>query len=153
MRNLLAVAVAVCGVLTFSATAADDKKPAEQPKKDDKPAASKKFDLIEYKLRDAKLAEKKDGKVSEPTVIKTEEELAKAIGEDAAKAMKFDFKGQYLALFQWSGSGGDELTHSGETVDGKKVVTTTLKPGRTKDLKQHAALIGLPAGAEWKMAK
>lgn len=146
MRYLLTTAVC-CG-LAFAATAAE-KKPAEPVKKEEKKEAG----VREIDLKDAKLAESRGGKASAPTVIKTEEELAKAVGEDAAKAMKIDFKKEYLALFQWAGSGQDKLTHSTETKDGKTTVTTTLTPGRTKDLRQHAHLIALPAGAEWKFGK
>jgi hypothetical protein len=151
MRYLMSMAV--CGMLAFVATA-DEKKPVD-PLKPVKPADPTKDEagVREIDLKDVKLAEAKGGKASEPTVIKSEDDLKKAVGEDAAKAMKIDFKKEYLALFQWAGSGQDKLTHAVETKDKKTTVTTTYTRGFTKDLKQHAHLIALPAGAEWVMAK
>jgi hypothetical protein len=157
MRYLLTAALC-CG-LALTATAVDEKKTAppppddpvkkEEPKKDD----PKKGDVREIDLKDAKVAEKLGAMVNEPTLIKGEEDLKKAVGDDAAKGMKVDFKKEYLALFQWSGSGGDKLSHDLETKDGKTTVTTTLTRGLTKDLRKHAVLIAIPAGAEWKFAK
>ncbi len=142
MRYLCALAV--CGVAAFVVSAADEKKP-DAPKKDEA--------VREIELKDVKVAAKEGAKWAEPTVIKTEEELKKAFGDDAAKAMKVDFKKEYLALFQWAGSGQDKLTHAAETKDGKTTVTTTMKPGLTRDLRQHAHLFALPVGAEWKAGK
>ena len=143
MRYLCALAV--CGVAAFVASAADEKKPDAE-----KRAAPA---VREIELKDVKVAAKEGAKWAEPTVIKTEDELKKAFGDEAAKAMKVDFKKEYLALFQWAGSGQDKLTHAVETKDGKTTVTSTLKPGRTKDLRQHAHLFALPVGAEWMAGK
>jgi hypothetical protein len=138
-------AIALCGLAAFLASAADEKKPDDTKKEEAK--------VREIELKDVKVPAAKEGaKWAEPTVIKNEDELKKAFGEDAAKAIKVDFKKEYLALFQWSGSGQDKLSHATETKDGKTTVTTSLAPGRTRDLRQHAHLIALPAGAEWKAA-
>jgi hypothetical protein len=141
MRSLCALAV--FGVAAFVASAADEKKPDAE-----KRAAPA---VREVELKDAKVAAK--ARWDEPTVITTDDELKKAVGEDAAKAIVVDFKKEYLALFQWAGSGQDKLTHAAETKDGKTTVTTTLAPGRTRDLRQHAHLFALPVGAEWKAGK
>lgn len=142
MRYLCALAVCSVAVLVVSA---EDKKP-DAAKKDE-------AGVREIELKDVKVAAKDGAKWSEPLVIKSEDELKKAFGEEAAKAMKVDFKKEYLALFHWAGSGQDKLSHAVETKDGKTTVTTTLTPGRTKDLRQHAHLFALPAGAEWKAGK
>lgn len=139
----LLCAIAVCGLAAFLATAADERKPDDTKKVE--------AGVREIDLKDVKVPAAKEGaKWSEPTVIKTEDELRKVFGDDAAKAMKVDFTKEYLALFQWSGSGGDKLTHTPDAKDGKTTVTTSMKPGLTKDLRQHAHLIALPAGATWK---
>ncbi len=135
MRKLFVVAL--CAALGLATVAEAKRKPPEAVRMID--------------LKDAKVADKK-GKASEPTVIKTEDDLKKAVGDDAAKAMAIDFKKEYLALFVWAGSGGDKLTHATETKDGKTTVTTNLTRGLTKDLKQHAELVALPVGAEWAFA-
>jgi hypothetical protein len=132
-------ALAVCGLMACAACAADDKKKDEA--------------VREIDLKGVKVPGQKDGRWSDPTVIKSEDELKKVFGDDAAKAMKVDFAKEYLALFQWAGSGQDKLTHAVETKDGKTTVTTSFMPGRTKDLRQHAHLYALPAGAEWKAGK
>ncbi len=136
MRSVLVMAcvVAVCGVTT----AADEKKPEA---------------VREVELKDAKLPAKEGGKWSEPTKITSEDELKKAVGEDAAKAVKADFKKEKLLLFRWAGSGQDKLSHTTEAKEGKSTVSFTLAPGRTKDLRQHAHLFAVPADAEVKYGK
>jgi hypothetical protein len=136
MRSLLvlAFAVAACGM----AAAADEKKPEA---------------VREVELKDAKLPAKEGGKWAEPTKITSEDELKKAVGEDAAKAVKADFKKEKLLLFRWAGSGQDKLAHAVETKDGKTTVTFSLTPGRTRDLRQHAHLFAVPADAEAKFGK
>jgi hypothetical protein len=142
MRYLCALAV--CSVAAFVVSAADEKKP-DATKKDE--AAVREIDL-----KGVKVTPKEGAKWAEPTVIKSEDELKNAFG-DSAKEIKVDFKKEYLALFQWAGSGQDKLSHAVETKDGKTTVTSTLAPGRTRDLRQHAHLIAVPVGAEWKAAK
>lgn len=158
MRYLLSITL--CCLLALAASAQfAGRRPAppvkEEPKKDDTKKEEPKKDagVREIDLKDAKVNEKLGSMVNEPTLIKGEEDLKKAVGEDAAKAMKIDFKKEYLALFQWSGSGGDKLAHTLETKDGKTTVTTTLTRGLTKDLRKHAVLIAIPVGAEWKFTK
>lgn len=135
MRPLLAVAFAVvaCGVAV-----ADEKKPEA---------------VREIELKDAKLPAKEGGKWGDPTKITSEDELKKAVGEDAAKAVKADFKKEKLLLFRWAGSGQDKLSHTAETKDGKTTVAFGMAPGRTKDLRQHAHLFAVPADAEVKYGK
>ncbi|MCU0706161.1 MAG: hypothetical protein MUF18_19530 [Fimbriiglobus sp.] len=125
--------IALCGLTALTA-AAEDKKTVRV-----------------VKVPDGFMSALDRGKVSEPTVIKSEEEFHKVFGKDAKAEV--DFKKEHLALFQWSGSGQDKLSHVAETKDGKTVVTTTLMPGRTRDLRSHVELIALPAGAEWKFGK
>lgn len=166
MRYLLAMTL--CCVLTLAASAQQPPPatavrrplppapppPAPPVKEDVKKDDTKKDEdgVREIDLKDVKLGEAK-GKVSEPTKITSEDELKKALGDDAAKAIKADFKKEYLLLFQWAGSGGDKLTEASETKDKKTTVTFTLTPGRTRDLRQHFHLFAVPTDAEWKVAK
>ena len=63
-------------------------------------------------LKDLKL-KANEVRLGKPTVITSEEELAKAIADkDAQAAIKkqVDFKTQQVVFFSWSGSGGDKLS-------------------------------------------
>lgn len=109
----------------------------------------------EVELKDVKVEPAKDGKVAEPTKITTEDELKKAVGEEAAKTLAkgVDFQKEYLLLFRWAGSGQDKLSAKSEKGDKATVVTFTLKPGLTRDLRPHAHLYAVEKAAEWKVAK
>ncbi len=157
MRKLLATLAIGAAAVAVSAQAPPPatsvKRPAPAPAAKDEPKKDEPKEKPSLELPVLKGVKAKDGKPSEPTVIKSEDDLMKAFGEDGVKEYKIDFKKEYLALFSWSGSGQDKLTHATETKDGKTTVTTTYAPGRTRDLVPHFALIKLPVGAEWKMAK
>lgn len=134
MRSL--VAMTVCGLLAFAVIAADEKK-----------------DVVrEIDLKGVKLSPVR-GPLKEAQVIESLEDLEKVVGEGASKGIKIDFKAEKLAFFQWSGSGQDKMTYATETKDGKAVVTFTLMPGRTRDLRPHAHLYAIPADAEIKVGK
>jgi len=121
---------------------------ADEVKKEKEKEAFTEIDLKDVKLGEA------EGK-GEPVKIASDEELTKAVGEEAAKAVakSVDFKKQYLVFFQWAGSGQDKLTASSETADKKTTVTFTKKLGRTKDLRQHAKLFAINKDAEYKFGK
>jgi hypothetical protein len=93
------------------------------------------------------------GKVSEPTVITSAAELAKAIADDEAQTKikgQVDFAKEKLLFFKWSGSGGDKLGFKTNKGDKGLEVTILLKPGLTRDLRQHHQLFVLPKDATWK---
>jgi len=132
MRALLTVTV--CGLMAVAATA------------DDKKAVVREVDLKGYEVN-----AKNRGQVTKPTKITSAEELAKALpGKDVAEkvAKQVDFSKEYLLLFRWSGSGGDQLTASGETK-----ATFAHQRGLTKDLRQHLHLFAVAKDAEWEFAK
>ena len=139
MRNWI-LAFAAIGAFALNALAADEKKPE----------AFKEISLKEVKIEPAK-----DAKAEKPTKIESVDELKKAVGDDAAKALakEVDFKKNYLLLFQWAGSGKDALSAASETAEKKTTVTFTMKRGLTKDLRQHALLFSVEKEAEWKFAK
>ena len=132
MRAILTAVVV--GLATAAATA-DDKKSV----------------VREVSVKDLDLNFKERGVVTKPTKIMSAEELVKAMpGKDAAEkvAKQVDFSKEYLLLFRWSGSGGDQLTAGGETK-----ATFAYQRGLTKDLRQHLHLFAVAKDAEWEFAK
>jgi hypothetical protein len=96
---------------------------------------------------------KAEGKVSEPKVITSNDELAKAVtDEEALAALKkqVDFGKEKLLLFAWSGSGGDKIATSLGKGDKGAVVTVTYTPGLTRDLRMHHQVLAIPKDATWK---
>lgn len=120
---------------------------APDPKKDAKPAT--------VRVLDVKLDGEAKGKATEPTVITSAEELAKAIKDAAAieaiqKAV--DFKKEQVLLFQWAGSGQDKITFDLGEGDKASEVTFAYKRGLTRDLRQHKKLFVLPKDAKYNFA-
>lgn len=111
---------------------------------DDKPAVK------EISTKGLKLAfPKPPGKPTEPTVIKTADELAKCPvcgGEADAIKKQVDFSKEKLLVFAWGGSGGDKLA-----ADEKTPGTFTLKRGLTRDYRMHMHLFAVPKDAEVKV--
>ena len=137
MRACAIVAVLFAGSLAL----ADDEKSA--PK--------------EIPTKDLKLTfPDKGGKVTDPAIITTAEELTKnpVVGkadEDIKK--KVDFAKEKLVVFTWSGSGQDKLAGEFKMAEKDKKTTAmfTLMPGLTRDLRQHIHLFVVPKDAEVKV--
>jgi hypothetical protein len=141
--RLLAVGLALCGLLSWSVALAEEGKAKEKNKT-----------ITEISLKDLKLGEA-NGKATAPTMITSAKELAKAIpDEDAQKAIakKVDFDKVQLLYFAWSGSGGDKVSYE---VTGKKkeVVVFSFAGGRTRDLRAHYLLYALDKDAKWEFAE
>ncbi|HEY1190709.1 MAG TPA: hypothetical protein VGE74_23965 [Gemmata sp.] len=114
---------------------------------DDKPVVK------ELPTKELKVAPARGGKATEPTEIKSAEELAKnAVLKGAAEEVKklVDFGKEKLLVFAWSGSGQDKVAVTGETEDGKTALTVTYTRGLTRDLRQHVKLFVVPKDAEVK---
>ena len=114
---------------------------------DDKPVVK------EIPTQDLKLKVPKGGRPTPPAVITSAEELMKCpVCGDEAEAIKkhVDFDKEKLLVFAWSGSGQDKLAVTGETKDGKSIVTPTFTPGRTRDLRPHVKLFVVPKDADVK---
>jgi hypothetical protein len=110
---------------------------------DDKPAVK------EIPTKDLKITFPKGGKASEPSEIKSAEDLAKSAAlKDAADEIKkqVDFAKQKLVFFAWGGSGGDKVT-----ADEKTVGTFRYTGGLTRDFRQHTKLFVVPKDAEVKV--
>jgi hypothetical protein len=138
LRICALILTACCLVLPLSAFA-DDKK---------EDAAVKEIDL-----KGAKFGLPK-GKADMPTVLKSAEELAKAIPdvEVQAKVKKeVDFAKQQLLFFAWSGSGGDRLAYNVEKGEKGPLVVFLYTRGLTRDLRGHVHLFALPKDATWKV--
>jgi hypothetical protein len=103
----------------------------------------------EIPTKDLKLAFPEGTKATEPTTIKSADELAKSPAlKDAADVIKkeVNFEKEKLLFFAWAGSGGDKLTP-----DAKTAGTFALTRGRTRDLRRHMHLFVVPKDAEVKV--
>ncbi len=116
-------------------------------------AAEDKLVVREIPTKDLKVAPVRGGKPTEPATVATADELAKSpvVGGAAdALAKQIDFTKEKLLVFAWAGSGQDKVAVTGETKDGKTVLTVAYTPGLTRDLRQHVKLFVVPKGAEIK---
>jgi hypothetical protein len=111
---------------------------------DDKPAVK------EIATKDLKVTFPKGGKATEPTEIKTADDLAKSpVLKDSADDIKkqVDFAKEKLVLFTWSGSGGDRIIPVENTAGG-----FIHSLGLTRDLRMHVKLFVVPKDAEVKVS-
>ncbi|MFQ3593538.1 MAG: hypothetical protein SNJ82_10200 [Gemmataceae bacterium] len=78
-------------------------------------------------------------------------DFSKEFGKDAADeiAKEVNFASEYVVVFTWSGSGGDQMEMA---VEGKKA-TFTRKFGRTRDLRSHFKAFVLPKDFTYEMGK
>ena len=94
------------------------------------------------------------GKLTEPTVIASADDLAQAIrDESTAAAIRklVDFGAEKVLYFAWSGSGQDRVALP-ESDGGKgSEIIFTYTPGRTRDLRPHHKLFALPKDAKYKV--
>ena len=131
MRTILALSV----LFAASVAVADDKEK-------DKPAVK------EIATKGLKVTFPKTGKATEPTTIKTAEELKKnpVVGAAAGEiAKQIDFEKQSLLVFAWAGSGQDKITASiGADSDKKSIVYVEYIRGKTFDLREHVRLFVVP---------
>ena len=96
----------------------------------------------------------KFGKVTEPRVIASAEDLDKSpilVGDKVRETIKkqVDFTREKLVLFYWGGSGGDKLSVALKD----KSATFSYSPGLTRDLRPHLHLFAIPKDAEVKVEK
>ncbi len=117
---------------------------------DDKPAVK----VIPTK--DLKLKFDEKGKVTQPTEIKSADELAKAkvFTDDASRGAvkkQVNFEKEKLVVFVWGGSGGDKLAGELKTEAKKSTATFKFTGGLTLDYRQHFHLYAVPKDAEVKV--
>ncbi|HJZ92402.1 MAG TPA: hypothetical protein VKE40_16115 [Gemmataceae bacterium] len=131
--------VAVTATLSLAAEADD-------PKKDPEAKAAREIDV--------KAAGGVAGKPTEPTVIATDEELAKSIdNKDALAAIRkaVDFSKDKVLYFRWAGSGMDKLGFTVDSGEKMPMVKFTYTPGKTRDLRQHGKLFAMPKDAKFEV--
>ena len=145
-------AVLVLGALSaltsFGQTLTTSFRPTEAVRPPEKKVEAREIDLAE-----SKIDFNKDAVVGEPLKLTSAGDLKLSPLEPLAGKLKVDFKTECVVLFQWQGSGKDQLATSVETKDGKTTTTFTLKKGATDDLRQHSRAFVLPSGAAWKVVK
>lgn len=88
-----------------------------------------------------------------PIVIKSSEDAARHFSEDARKtlAKAVDFKKQFVLVFAWRGSGGDELSYN-VAESFPEQIFFSLKRGRTRDLRRHSKVYALRSNVRWRVA-
>jgi hypothetical protein len=119
---------------------------ASEPRPDEKGDAVRPLDV--------KVEAPAKGRVTEPTVIGSADDLAKAIPDEAAVAAvkkAVDFEKEKVVYFAWSGSGQDKLTFATSAAGKVPEVTFTYAPGKTRDLRPHLKLFALPRDATYKV--
>lgn len=95
--------------------------------------------------------ETKDGKAAEPTAVKSEDDLKKAIPDEATRkriAKLVDFKEQTLLVFAWQGSGQDKLEYV-VLESYPEQIPFTYTPGKTRDLRPHVRLFAVRNNVKW----
>ena len=147
----LATVLVLCGLATLTAFG---QTPSTSVKSTGPvPPPVKKVEAREIDLAESKLDFNKESTLREPLKLTSAGDLKLSPLSALGSNLKADFKTEYVLLFQWQGSGKDQLASAAVTKDGKTTVTFTLKPGATDDLRPHSKAFILPAGAEWKVAK
>lgn len=146
----LAAVLVVCGLTTLTAFGQTPTTGFVRPPV---PPPAKKVEAREIDLVEHKLDFNKDATVGDPLKLTSAGDLKLSPLAALGSNVKADFKTEYVLLFQWQGSGKDQLASAAETKDGKTTFTFTLKKGATEDLRRHSRAFILPAGAEWKVAK
>jgi hypothetical protein len=146
----LAALLVLCGLTSLTAFGQTITTAVKRP---EAPPPVKKVEAREIDLVEHKVDFNKDARLSEPLKLTSDGDLKLSPLAALGSNLKADFKTEYVLLFQWQGSGKDQLASAAVTKDGKTTVTFTLKPGATEDLRQHSKAFILPAGAEWKLAK
>ena len=94
----------------------------------------------------------KNSNFNKPIVVKSKEEAAKHFGKEAvAKLVKaVDFKKQFVLLFAWRGSGGDQLNYT-VAESFPEQISFSRKFGRTRDLRSHAKVFALRSNVKWSV--
>lgn len=108
----------------------------------------KEIDVSGFKI------ERPRGKVDQPTIITSIDELTKAVANTEARdriKRDADFATQKVLLFSWSGSGGDKLSTTIETGDKGPEVVFHFQRGLTKDLRRHVRVFAISKMAPWRV--
>ena len=87
-----------------------------------------------------------------PAVLRGADEAAKYFDDEALAALKkqVDFEKQVVLVFAWRGSGQDRLTYA-VAESFPEQIFFTVKPGRTRDLREHVQVYALRANVKWSV--
>ena len=91
------------------------------------------------------------GIFGKPAKMETEAEMKKIVLDETAQkeiSKQVNFKKEYLLLFRWAGSGGDQVSIT-TGKDGE--VTFSFKRGLTRDLRMHSKLFAIPKDSKYKL--
>lgn len=85
-----------------------------------------------------------------PIVIESNTDAVKHFSKDALKTLEtaVDFKKQFVLVFAWRGSGGDELSYN-VAESSPEQISFSLKRGRTRDLRPHTKVYALRSNVRW----
>ena len=94
----------------------------------------------------------KNSAFNKPLVVKSKEEAAKYFGKKtiAALVKAVDFKKQFVLIFAWRGSGGDQLNYT-VAESFPEQISFSRQFGRTRDLRSHAKVFALRSNVKWSV--
>ena len=94
----------------------------------------------------------KNSNFNKPIVVKSKEEAAEHFGKKtiAALVKAVDFKKQFVLIFAWRGSGGDQLNYT-VAESFPEQITFSRQFGRTRDLRPHAKVFALRSNVKWSV--
>ena len=94
----------------------------------------------------------KNSNFNKPIVVKSKEEAAKHFGKKAVASLvkAVDFKKQFVLIFAWRGSGGDQLNYT-VAESFPEQITFSRQFGRTRDLRSHAKVFALRSNVKWSV--
>lgn len=94
---------------------------------------------------------KLEGGVMNPTSVESAAELKQVLGKALAATVddRIDFSAYNLVMFQWQGSGHDQI----DAVVANDMVTFQYKPGLTRDLRRHLEAFAVKKGVAWKVVR
>ena len=92
----------------------------------------------------------KNSNFNKPIVVKSKEDAAKHFGKEAVATLvkAVDFKKQFVLIFAWRGSGGDQLNYT-VAESFPEQISFSRKFGRTRDLRSHAKVFALRSNVKW----
>ena len=90
------------------------------------------------------------GNVRNPRRLETMDECSGTLGKAATEAIfeQMDFDTHDVLLFEWSGSGQDELSIKNQI---GRYVVFEYTPGRTRDLRQHCQAYAIKKGMQYNI--
>ena len=94
----------------------------------------------------------KNSNFNKPIVVKSKEEAAEHFGKEAVASLvkAVDFKKQFVLVFAWRGSGGDQLNYT-VAESFPEQISLSRQFGRTRDLRSHAKVFALRSNVKWSV--